>query len=408
MIRQLPPLLAGLLALASTSPAWSQAAFDNKVKVGVLNDQSSIYADATGQGSVVAAGLAIEDFKKLYPDSKLEIELIFADHQNKPDVGAALTRQWFERDGVDMVLDVPNSAVALAVAELAKNLNKVHVNGSAGSTRLTGDSCNANTVHWTYDNYALAHGTGSAVVAGGGDSWYFLTADYAFGHDLEAQTSAVVKKQGGKVLGSVRVPLNTSDFSSFLMQAQASKSKVVGLANAGGDTINAIKQAAEFGLVQRGQKLAGLLVSITDVHSLGLQTAQGLMFTDAFNWNMNDNTRTWSKRYFDKMDGRQYPGMNHAGNYSGMLHYLKAVDAAQTRDGAKVVAKMKELPSDDVLLGKGRVREDGRHIHPMYLWQVKKPDESKMPWDYVNLVATVPAEQAWRPLAEGGCALVKK
>lgn len=408
MIRQLPPLLAGLLALASTSPAWSQAAFDNKVKVGVLNDQSSIYADATGQGSVVAAGLAIEDFKKLYPDSKLEIELIFADHQNKPDVGAALTRQWFERDGVDMVLDVPNSAVALAVAELAKNLNKVHVNGSAGSTRLTGDSCNANTVHWTYDNYALAHGTGSAVVAGGGDSWYFLTADYAFGHDLEAQTSAVVKKQGGKVLGSVRVPLNTSDFSSFLMQAQASKSKVVGLANAGGDTINAIKQAAEFGLVQRGQKLAGLLVSITDVHSLGLQTAQGLMFTDAFNWNMNDNTRTWSKRYFDKMDGRQYPGMNHAGNYSGMLHYLKAVDAAQTRDGAKVVAKMKELPSDDVLLGKGRVREDGRHIHPMYLWQVKKPDESKMPWDYVNLVATVPAEQAWRPLAEGGCSLVKK
>lgn len=411
MIRQLPPLFAGLLAVVATTsaaPAWAQAPFDNKVKVGVLNDQSSIYADATGQGSVTAAALAIEDFKKLYPDSKLQVELIFADHQNKPDVGAALTRQWFERDGVDMVLDVPNSAVALAVAELAKNQNKVHVNGSAGSTRLTGDSCNANTVHWTYDNYALAHGTGSAIVAGGGDTWYFLTADYAFGHDLESQTSAVVKKQGGKVLGSVRVPLNTSDFSSFLMQAQASKSKVVGLANAGGDTINAIKQAAEFGLVQRGQKLAGLLVSITDVHSLGLQTAQGLMFTDAFNWNMNDGTRAWSQRYFDKMGGRQYPGMNHAGNYSGMLHYLKAVDAAQTKDGAKVVAKMKELPSDDVLLGKGHVREDGRHIHPMYLWQVKKPEESKKPWDYVNLIATIPAEQAWRPLADGGCSLVKK
>ena len=408
MTRQLTPLFAGLLALTAASPGWAQSAFDGKVKVGILNDQSSIYADATGQGSVVAAALAVEDFKKLYPDSKLQVELVFADHQNKPDVGAALTRQWFERDGVDMVLDVPNSAVALAVAEIAKNLNKVHVNGAAGTTRLTGDACNANTVHWTYDNYALAHGTASAIVAAGGDSWYFLTADYAFGHDLEAQASAVVKQKGGKVLGNVRVPLNSADFSSFLMQAQASKAKVIGLANAGGDTINAIKQAAEFGVVQRGQKLAGLLVSITDVHSLGLETAQGLMYTDAYYWDANEASRVWGQRYFDKLGRKQYPGMNHAGNYSGMLHYLKAVDAAQTKDGAKVVAKMKELPSDDVLFGKGRVREDGRHVHPMYLRQVKKPAESKKPWDYVNLVATIPAEEAWRPMADGGCALVKK
>lgn len=408
MTRHLTPLLAGLLTLAAASPGWAQGGFDGKVKVGVLNDQSSIYADATGQGSVVAAALAIEDFKKLYPASKLQVELIFADHQNKPDVGAALSRQWFERDAVDMILDVPNSAVALAVAEIAKNLNKVHVNSSAGSTRLTGDACNANTVHWTYDNYALSHGTASAIVAGGGDSWYFLTADYAFGHDLEAQASAVVKQKGGKVAGSVRVPLNTSDFSSFLMQAQASKSKVIGLANAGGDTINSIKQAAEFGVVQRGQKLAGLLVSITDVNSLGLQTAQGLMYTDAFYWDRTEESRAFGQRYFDKLGRKQYPGMNHAGNYSGMLHYLKAVDAAQTKDGAKVVAKMKELPTDDPLLGKGRVREDGRHIHPMYLWQVKKPEESKKPWDYVSLVATIPAEQAWRPLEAGGCSLVKK
>ncbi len=408
MTTQLPPLLAGLLTLAAASSVWAQAGFDGKVKVGVLNDQSSIYADATGQGSVTAAALAIEDFKKLYPASKLQVELIFADHQNKPDVGAALSRQWFERDAVDMILDVPNSAVALAVAEIAKNLNKVHVNSSAGSTRLTGDACNANTVHWTYDNYALAHGTASAIVAAGGDSWYFLTADYAFGHDLEAQASAVVKQKGGKVAGSVRVPLNTSDFSSFLMQAQASKAKVIGLANAGGDTINSIKQAAEFGVVQRGQKLTGLLVSITDVHSLGLQTAQGLMYTDAFNWDRNEASRAFGQRYFDKLGRKQYPGMNHAGNYSGLLHYLKAVDAAQTKDGAKVVAKMKEMPTDDPLFGKGQVREDGRHIHPMYLWQVKKPEESKKPWDYVNLVATIPAEQAWRPLDAGGCSLVKK
>jgi len=408
MKRIVATLATCLVAICAALPTWAQAPFDGKVKVGVLNDQSSLYADSTGQGSVIAATLAIEDYMKANPNSKLKIELIFADHQNKPDIGSALARQWFERDGVDMILDVPNSAVALAVSDVAKALNKVHVNGSAGSTRLTGDACTPNTVHYTFDNFALANGTGSAVVATGGDSWYFITADYAFGHDLESQTGGVVKANGGKVLGAVRVPINTADFSSFLLQAQSSKSKVVGLANAGGDTITSIKQAAEFGIVQGGQRLAGMLVMITDVHSLGLQTAQGLLYTDAFYWNRNDDTRAWTKRFVEKMKGKQYPTMNHAGNYSGMLHYLKAVEAAQSRDGAKVVAKMKELPTEDVVFGPGKVRQDGRHLHPMYLWQVKKPGESKEPWDYVKLVKEIPADQAWRPLGDGGCALVKK
>jgi branched-chain amino acid transport system substrate-binding protein len=263
-------------------------------------------------------------------------------------------------------------------------------------------------VHWTFDNYALANGTGRAVVSTGGDTWFFITADYAFGHDLEAQTAAVVKAQGGKVLGTVRVPLNNADFSSYLLQAQTSKAKVIGLANAGGDTINSIKQAAEFGIVDAGQRLAGLLVFVTDVHSLGLKVAQGLQFTESFYWDMNDATRAWTKRFVEKMNGKQYPTMNHAGNYGGMLHFLKAVEAAQTHDGAKIVAKMKELPTDDVTFGKGRVREDGRHMHPMYLWQVKKPGESTAPWDYYRLVKTLPAEDAWRPLDQGGCSLVHK
>jgi len=397
---------AGLLAM--TSAAFGQAAFDGHVKVGVLNDQSSLYADATGHGSVVAARMALEDYMKANPNSKLKVELIFADHQNKPDIGSNIARQWIERDGVDMILDVPNSAVALAVNDVTRQLNKVMVNGSAGTVRLTGDACSPNTVHWTFDNFALANGTGRAVVSTGGDSWFFITADYAFGHDLEAQTSAVVKQMGGQVLGTVRVPLNTSDFSSYLLQAQSSKAKVIGLANAGGDTINSIKQASEFGIVKAGQRLAGLLVFITDVNSLGLDVAQGLQFTEAFYWDMNDDTRAWTKRFVEKMNGRLYPTMNHAGNYGGMLHYLKAVEAAQTTDGVKVVHKMKELPTEDVTFGKGRVREDGRHIHPMYLWQVKKPAESKAKWDYYTLVKTIPADEAWRPLDQGGCPLVAK
>ena len=406
-MKRLVPL-ALLAALATVTPATAQAPFDGTVKVGVLNDQSSLYADVTGQGSVIAARMALEDFMKANPNTKLKVEIIFADHQNKPDVGSALARQWFERDGVDMILDVPNSAVALAVSDVAKQLNKVNVNGSAGSARLTGDACNANMVHWTFDNFALANGTGRAIVATGGDSWFFITADYAFGHDLEMQTSAVVKAAGGKLLGGVRVPLNNADFSSFLLQAQSTKAKVIGLANAGGDTINSIKQSAEFGIVQAGQRLAGLLVFITDVHSLGLKTTQGLQFTDSFYWDQNDATRAWTKRFVEKMNGKQYPTMNHAGNYGGMMHFLKAIDAAQTRDGAKIVAKMKELPTDDVTFGKGRVREDGRHMHPMYLWEVKKPDESKAPWDYLKLVKTIPAEEAWRPLEQGGCPMLKK
>jgi branched-chain amino acid transport system substrate-binding protein len=401
-------LAIGLLAVSPAvfaQAAFAQGAFDGHVKVGVLNDQSSLYADATGQGSVVGAQMALEDYN---PNSKLKVEIIFADHQNKPDIGANIARQWIERDGVDMILDVPNSAVALAVNGVTRQLNKVMVNGSAGTARLTGDQCSPNTVHWTFDNFALANGTGRAVVSTGGDTWFFLTADYAFGHDLEAQTTAVVNAMGGKVLGGVRVPLNTSDFSSYLLQAQSSKAKVIGLANAGGDTINSIKQASEFGIVKGGQRLAGLLVFITDVNSLGLEVAQGLQFTEAFYWDMNDDTRAWTKRFVEKMNGRLYPTMNHAGNYGGMLHYLKAVEAAQTTDGVQVVAKMKELPTQDVTFGAGRIREDGRQMHPMYLWQVKKPDESKGKWDYYKLVKTIPADEAWRPLDQGGCSLVAK
>jgi branched-chain amino acid transport system substrate-binding protein len=356
----------------------------------------------------VAAQLALEDFMKANPNSRLKVEIIFADHQNKPDIGANIARQWIEREGVDMILDVPNSSVALAVNGVTQQLNKVMVNGSAGTARLTGDQCSPNTVHWTFDNFALANGTGRAVVATGGDTWFFITADYAFGHDLEAQTTTVVNAMGGKVLGSVRAPLNTPDFSSYLLQAQSSRAKVIGLANAGGDTINAIKQASEFGIVKGGQRMAGLLVFITDVNSLGLDVAQGLQFTEAFYWDMNDDTRAWTKRFVEKINGRLYPTMNHAGNYGGMLHYLKAVEAAQSTDGTKVVAKMKELPTNDVTFGAGRVREDGRHMHPMYLWQVKKPEESKAKWDYYKLVKTIPAEDAWRPLDQGGCSLVAK
>ena len=399
---------AGLLAAAATGPAMAQDAFDGKVKVGVLNDQSSLYADATGQGSVVAARLALEDYMAANPNSKLKVEIIFADHQNKPDVGSTIARQWFERDGVDMILDVPNSGVALAVNEVAKSLNKIMINGSAGSTRLTGDACTPNTIQWTFDNYAISHGTGSAVLATGGDTWFFITADYAFGLDLEKQASDVVKEKGGQVLGSVRVPLNNPDFSSFLLQAQGSKAKVIGLANAGGDTINSIKQAAEFGIVKSGQRLAGLLVFVSDVHSLGLPIAQGLQYTDAFYWDRDDASRAFTKRFVEKMNGKMYPGMNHGGNYSGMTHFLKAMEAAQTRDGAKIVAKMKELPTDDPLFGKGMVRADGRQIHPMYLWQVKTPAESKGEWDLAKLVKTIPMEEAFRPIAQSECPLVKK
>jgi branched-chain amino acid transport system substrate-binding protein len=377
----------------------------NVVKIGVLNDQSGLYADLGGQGSVTAAKMAIEDFKA--KEKGLNVEVIFADHQNKADVGSQIASKWIDAEGVDMIIDVPNSGVALAVNQIVRDKGKVFINSGAASSDLTGAKCSPNTVHWTYDTWMLANGTGSAIVKRGGNTWFFLTADYAFGYALERDTEAVVTKAGGTVVGKVRVPINTQDFSSFLLQAQASKAKIIGLANAGGDTINSIKQAAEFGIVKGGQNLAGLLVFLSDVHGLGLDKAQGLILTTTFYWDMNDQTRAWSKR-FAAANGGKYPTMVQAGVYAGTLHYLKAVAALKSDDGAKVVAKMKEMPTDDPLFGKGTIRADGRKIHPAYLVEVKKPSESKGPYDYYKILATIPADQAFRPLADGGCELVAK
>ncbi|HZH53520.1 MAG TPA: ABC transporter substrate-binding protein [Microvirga sp.] len=374
------------------------------VKLGVLNDQSGVYSDLTGQGSVVAARLAVEDFKPA--DKGIKVDIISADHQNKPDVGASIARQWYDQEGVDVILDVPTSSVVLAINALTREKNKILISSGGGTSDLTGVQCSPNTIHWTYDTWALANGTASAMVKRGGDTWFFLTADYAFGHALERDAAAQVTKAGGKVLGAVRHPFPGQDFASFILQAQSSGAKVIGLANAGGDFVNAMKQAAEFGVVQGGQSLAGLLVFITDVHSLGLQVAQGLVMTEAFYWDLNDQTRAWSKRYAEKMGGKM-PSMAHAGVYSATLHYLKAVEALKDKDPAKVMAKMKEMPTDDPVFGKGMVRQDGRKIHDMYLFEVKKPEESKGEWDLYKHLATVPADQAFRPLNEGGCPLVK-
>ena len=376
------------------------------VKIGVLTDMSSLYADATGPGSVTAAKMAIADFTKTHPNVK--VELLSGDHQNKPDVGSQITNQWYDVDKVDMVIDVPNSGVALAVSQITATKNKVFVVSGAASSDLTGPKCNANTVHWTYDTWMLANGTGKAMVKTGGDTWFFLTADYAFGYALERDTAAVVEKNGGKVLGKVRHPLNTNDFSSFLLQAQASKAKVIGLANAGGDTINSIKQASEFGIVKGGQSLAGLLVFATDINALGLQTAQGLFLTETWYWDLNDASRAWTKRWHQERGAtNKYPAMNHAGVYAGILHYLKAVAALKSAaDGKTVVAQMKKMPTDDPLFGKGAVRADGRVIHPAYLFEVKKPEESKYPGDFYKTRATIPADEAFRPLKEGNCPLV--
>ncbi len=398
--------LLGLAVVAALAAGAARAQIsDGVVKVGVLSDMSSLYSDIGGKGSVVAAQMAIEDFDPA--KHGLKVELVSADHQNKPDVGSAIARQWYDVDKVDAIFDVPTSSVALAVNQVTKDKGKAFIVSGAASSDLTGKACSPNTVHWTYDTWMLANGTGSAIVKTGGDTWFFITADYAFGHALERDTTAVVQKNGGKVVGGVKVPLNTADFSSYLLQAQASKAKIIGLANAGGDTTNSIKQAAEFGIVKGGQNLAGLLVFLSDVHALGLQTAQGLIFTEAFYWDLNDQTRAWAKRFAAKNDGK-YPTMVHAGVYAGMLHYLKAVEAAKTDDGTKVVAKMKELPTDDPLFGKGMIRIDGRKIHPAYLVEVKKPSESKGPYDYYKIRATIPADQAFRPLDQGDCPLVKK
>ena len=395
---------AFLAAALITGAAQAQDQSDGVVKIGVLDDMSSLYADLAGPGSVVAARMAVEDFGAAAKG--LKVEIVSADHQNKPDVGSNITRQWIDVDKVDVIVDVVTSSVALAVNEVVRDKNKVLLVSGAATSDLTGPKCSPNTIHWTYDTWALANGTGKAIVKTGGDSWFFITADYAFGHALERDTAAVVEANGGKVLGRVRVPINTSDFSSYLLQAQQSKAKIIGLANAGGDTINSIKQAAEFGIVAGGQNLAGLLVFITDVHALGLQTAQGLIMTEAFYWDRNDASRAFAKRFAAQSKGNM-PTMVHAGVYSSVLHYLKAVAALKDdSDGKAVVAKMKELPTDDPLFGQGTVRADGRKIHDVYLFEVKKPAESKGPWDYYKLRATIPAAEAFRPLKNGNCPLV--
>ena len=403
MLMRFAILLAALLALG---PAIARAQIsDGVIKIGVLNDQSGLYADLAGQGSVVAARMAVEDYGA--EKKGMKVEVVFADHQNKADVGSAIARQWYDVDKVDLIVDVPNSGVALAVSQITRDKGKAFIVSSAATSDLTGKACSPNTIHWTYDTWALANGTANALVKQGAETWFFITADYAFGHALERDVEAVVLKNGGKVLGKVRHPLNTQDFSSFLLQAQASKAKVIGLANAGGDTTNAIKQGAEFGIVKGGQNFAGLLVFLTDVHALGLQTAQGLVFTETFYWDLNDRTRAFAKRFAERNRGI-HPTMIHAGVYASVTHYLKAVEALKSDDGTRVIAKMKEIPTDDPLFGKGTIRADGRKIHPAYLVEVKKPSESKAPWDYYKIRATIPAEQAFRPLDQGECPLVKK
>jgi branched-chain amino acid transport system substrate-binding protein len=400
-------ILVFALAVAMTfaaAPAQAQIS-DGVVKIGVLNDQSGTYADLAGPGSVVAARMAVEDFGAARKG--LKVEILAADHQNKPDVGSNIARQWYDVDKVDLIVDVPTSSVVLAVNQVAREKNKALIVSTGATSDLTGPACSPNAIHWTYDTWALANGTGSAIVKTGGDTWFFLTADYKFGHDLERDTEAVVVKNGGKVLGKVRHPFPSSDFSSFLLQAQASKAKIIGLANAGADTTNAIKQGAEFGIVKGGQQFAGLLVFLTDVHALGLEKAQGLLLTESFYWDLNDKTRAFSKRFAER-HRQAMPTMAQAGVYSAVLHYLKAVEALKNDDGPKVIAKMKEMPTDDPVFGKGQVRADGRKIHPTYLFEVKKPSESKGAWDYYKVRATIPAEQAFRPMDQGDCPLVKK
>jgi branched-chain amino acid transport system substrate-binding protein len=398
-------LLGTALTFATAGLALAQ---DKTVKIGSLSDQSGLYADLGGPGSTLAAQMAKEDSGLMAKG--WTIDIISGDHQNKPDVGANLARQWFDVDKVDVIVDVPNSGVALAVNNVVKEKNGVYINSGAATSDLTNAQCSPNTVHWTYDTYMLAHSTGQAMVKAGGDTWFFLTADYAFGAALERDTTAVITANGGKVLGGVKHPLNTSDFSSFLLQAQSSNAKVIGLANAGGDTTNSIKQAAEFGITKGGQKLAALLLFITDVKAIGLETAQGLSFTETFYWDMNDETRAFSKRFAARMKSGAPPTMVQAGVYAGLLHYFKSLEAlgGNPHDGIKVVEKMKSMPTDDPLFGKGSIEPNGRAIHSAYLFEVKAPSESKAPWDFYKLVGTVPGDQAFTPLDKSTCALLKK
>ena len=399
-------LLAAACALSAGFGAAQAQVSGDVVKIGVLNDQSGPYADLAGKGSVTAAQMAADDFGGKVLGKPIQI--VTADHQNKPDIASNIANQWIDTDNVDVISDVPTSSVALAIQEITKNKNRIHINSGAASSDLTGKACSPTGIHYAYDTYALAKGTGGTLVKQGGDSWFFITADYAFGHALERDTTAAVTAAGGKVVGAVRHPFpGTTDFSSFLLQAQSSGAKVVGFANAGADTINSIKQAGEFGLVAGGQKLAGLLVFLTDVHSLGLKTAQGLVITDGWYWDRDDETRAWAKKFAEKNGGKM-PTMVQASVYSSTMHYLKAVDAAKTDEAKAVVAKMRELPINDFFAKNGKIREDGRMVHDMLLVQVKKPEESKAPWDYLKILSVIPGDEAFRPMkAEFGCSLVK-
>ncbi|MGY3489639.1 branched-chain amino acid transport system substrate-binding protein [Bradyrhizobium sp. USDA 4011] len=391
---------AGLIAAVLAGPALAQ---QTPLKIGVLTDFQSVYSDIGGAGNVEATKMAIEEFGGSMFGKP--IELVTADALNKADVAATITRKWYEAEGVDMIIDMPTSATALAGMEMSKQFEKIMIVTDAASSDITGKSCSPYTLHWTYDTYANAHTVGSAIVKSGGDSWFFITADYVFGHSIERDTGDVVRAAGGKVLGSARHPLNTPDFSSFLLQAQSSKAKIVGLANGGGDTINAIKQAAEFGIVAGGQNLAGIVMFISDIHSLGLKLAQGLIITEAYYWDLNDRTRAFGKRFFERM--KRMPTMNQAATYSATLHYLNAVKAAGTKETKPVLAKMRATPVRDAFTDNGVVREDGRMVHSMFLFAVKKPEESKAPWDYYKVLAEVPGDQAFRPLKDGGCPLIR-
>jgi branched-chain amino acid transport system substrate-binding protein len=397
-------IVVTVFAVLSFTAAHAQIS-DGSVKIGILNDESGPYATLAGPGSRVAALMAVEDFGAAARG--MTVDIVFADHQNKPDVGAKIARQWYDAEKVDVIVDVPTSSVTLAINQIARDKGKALLVSSGGTSALTGKSCSPNTIHWTYDNWALANSTGKALVKSGANTWFFLTADYTFGHNLESEVEAVVRQNGGKVLGRIRHPFPTSDFSSFLLQAQTSQAKIIGLASTGTDMINAIEQGTRLGVVQRGQNFAGLLVFLTDVHGLGLNKAQGLMLTESFYWDLNVQTRAWSTRFARRHWGAM-PTMAQAGVYAAVLHYLKAVDALKNDDGTMVIAKMKALPTDDPLFGKGTIREDGRKIHPMYLFEVKKPSESKSAWDFYTLRATIPAAEAFRPMGQGGCPLVKK
>ena len=401
--RRFNAALAAMGALSAATPFAAVRAQAGALRIAVLNDMSSVYADYQGIGSVIAARMATEAYGG--KAARRAIEILSADHQNKPDVGAAIARKWLDTEGVEMISDIPNSAVALAVSELTRDKNKVFVASGAGTSLLTGERCSPNTVQWTYDTYAQGHSIAKAILNRGGKTWYFVTADYAFGHDLEKQAADEVAKGGGKVLGSVRHPLGQSDFSSYLLRAQASGAGVVAFANAGGDLINCLKQAAEFKLAPK-QLLTGLIFDVNGVQPLGLQAAQGLLAIDPFYWDMNEGTRSWSRRFQELHPQKNMPNDMQAGVYASTLHYLKAVDkVGSASDGRAVVAAMKSIPTDDPLFGKGTIRQDGRKMHPMYLFEVKRPDESKGPWDYYKLLSTIPAEQAFRPLGEGGCKL---